>query len=447
MSVTAAAWAVLAGFLVLLSLRRAVWAFALYTMTFFAAPQLWWWGGALPSVRFALWAGIILIVAVLLRTSRSQEGPGRHFTFVHIVAIGMAVNATVVHYLLASRPDVSIDPYVELLKFVLLFFLLWRAIETKKDFRIVLVALVLGAAYLGYEVTINDRGDFRGSRLEGVGAPGADTSNSLANVMLTMLPLIGGLFVEGTKRQKLIVLLAAPLALNVLLLCNSRGAFVGLIAAGAVFLWVARGPTRAKAIRVLALGAVALFLLLGDPKILDRFATTFAGSADRDRSAESRIEFWQAGLAMLADYPLGDGGNAFKYVHGPKYLAEITDADGSRSLHNGYLTEATDWGVQGLFLRLLFVGVAIVGAYRTSTRCRLEGRLDDSLVGICVIVSAAGFLIHCMFGAFMQNEWGYWVVALLVRYAALYRVADAPPVPVRVLASATQVPGMAGARP
>jgi O-antigen ligase len=243
--------------------------------------------------------------------------------------------------------------------------------------------------------------------------------------MLMSLPLIGSLFVKGNKRERLIVIMAAPLALNVLLLCNSRGAFLGLGGAGLAFLLVARGATRKKAIRALLLGSVALYLLLGNPKILDRFSTTFVGSEERDTSAASRLVFWQAGIRMIRDYPLGAGGGAFKYVHGSHYIAEVTGSDEvSRSLHNGYLTEATDWGLQGLLLKLLFFGAAIVAAYQTSTRCRLEGRLEEALVGVCMIAGAMGFLTDCVFGSFLGNEWGYWVVALLVRYQELYKAAD-----------------------
>jgi putative inorganic carbon (hco3(-)) transporter len=190
-----------------------------------------------------------------------------------------------------------------------------------------------------------------------------------------------------------------------------------------LFLLLARGPTRKKAIRVLALGAVALYLLLGDPKILDRFVTTFSGSEERDNSAASRLQYWQAGLAMLNDFPLGAGGGAFKYVYGGVYIKEVTGIDEERSLHNGYLTEATDWGVQGILLKLILIAVALAAAHRTASRCRREGRSEDALIGICVIVSAAGLLVTCIFGSFLNNEWFFWVMALLIRYGELYQVA------------------------
>ena len=441
MSATAAAWALIATTLLALSIHRASYAVGLYMLTFFAAPHLWWWGQDLPGLRYALIAGLVLCVAVALKSGQADASHRHQWGTVHKAAIAMVVNATVVHFLIGSTPSVSIDNYIEFLKYTLLFFLMWRAIEDRADMRIVIMSIAFGALYIGYEITINERGDFNGSRLEGVGAPGADSSNSLASVMLLALPLIGSLFIRGDKRHKLVAILCAPFVLNVVLLCNSRGAFLGLIGSGLTFLLLARGPSRKKALRALTLGGVLLFLLLGDPEILERFTTTFAGGEDRDRSAASRLEFWQAGLRMLADYPLGDGGGSFKYVRAAYYIRTVVGQDAElRSLHNGYLTEATEWGIQGLLFRMIFIGAAVAAAYRTVNRSRLEGRTDDTLMGICLLVSLAGFLITSMFGSFLRNEWGYWIIALLVRYADLYSVAQPEALPA---AQRLEIPGAA----
>lgn len=431
MSASAVIWLLLFAFQLVMSFRRPVWAIGLYMQTFFAAPHMWWWGDEIPQARYALWAGIVLLGAVLIGRLQSDtsytdaeaaSNDVGHVKLVRYMAIAMALNATFVHYVLAERPDISIDDYTELLKYVLLYFVMSAAMRDRKDFRLALTAIALGAMYIGYEVTINERGEFSGSRLEGVGAPAAQTANSLADLMLITLPLVGSLFLTPSWIAKGTALFAAPLVLNVLLLCNSRGAFLGLAGGAASFLFVSRGATRKRALKTLALGGIALFFLLGDPRILERFATTFVGSDDRDASASSRLDFWRAGMLMLRDYPLGQGGGAFKMVHGVRYLGEATgnlDAE-ARSLHQGYLTEATDWGIQGLILKLVFLGAALYSAFRTTEGARKEGRVEDSLIGISVIVSGAALLIHCFFGSFLGNEWAYWIAAILVRYSVLY---------------------------
>ena len=53
-------------------------------------------------------------------------------------------------------------------------------------------------------------------------------------------------------------------------------------------------------------------------------------------------------------------------------------------------------------------------------------------MGICIIVATAGYMIHCLFGSFISNEWGYWIVPLLIRYAELYKVPAEVGVPAQV---------------
>jgi putative inorganic carbon (hco3(-)) transporter len=424
-SSTTILWAALGGVLALTSLSRPVWAAALYLQTFFAAPQLWWWGDELPRFRYSLWSGYLLLGAVII-APRALVPPKTLEGSMRIITILMLLNAAFVHFFLAPSQRISLDTFVEMLKYALLMFLISSAIKDRNDFQRFVAAMALGAAYIGWEVTVNERGDFSGSRLEGVGAPAASTANSLANLMLIVLPLAGSLFLQKSWKWKLTCLVAAPLILNVLLLCNSRGAFLGLIGTGIAFALLAKGVNRKRALKTLGLATVALYLLLGDARILDRFMTTFTGSEARDNSASSRLVFWNAGLALLNDHPLGAGGGAFKFALGSRYLAQTTgeqDPD-SRSLHNGYLTEATDWGVQGLVLKLSLFLVAILAAYRTCEKCRKENRVEEGLLGLCVVTMAVGHMIHCMFGSFLDHEWTFWILALLARYADLYAMPE-----------------------
>jgi putative inorganic carbon (hco3(-)) transporter len=69
---------------------------------------------------------------------------------------------------------------------------------------------------------------------------------------------------------QLLVVISAPLALNVLLLCNSRGAFLGLIGAAFSFLLIAQGATEQARDSDAGPGCLTLYMLLGDAKILDR---------------------------------------------------------------------------------------------------------------------------------------------------------------------------------
>ena len=400
--------------LVLLALRRPVYGFSLYLLTFFMFPQFWWWGRGLPDLRWNLYAGLVLAVATLAH--RAMTRSARRCPHRRVLLLLLAINATLIHFILAPNRAISEDTYVLLLKFTALLVFVTMCIRDRADLRIAMWSMALGAAYIGYEVTINDRGSLSGGRLEGIGAAGVANANQLASLMATILPLTGALFLTGSRREKIGAFIVAPLILNVLLLCNSRGAFLATLAAGVIFVVCAlRGPAAKKAKQGLALGSLAIFLLLGDPDIINRFATVFVGGDERDSSAESRLVFWSAALEMIADHPLGAGGDGFASAYGARYLAGP-----ARPIHNGYLTEAADWGLQGFALRMLLLASAIAIAWRTLRVRKLLEDGDAVILGACLLTAMTAYLGTSVFGDYIDEEWGYWMIALIVVYERLY---------------------------
>ncbi len=421
MSLTAATWILLFGTLTILSLRRAIFGFSLYLLTFFASPDLWWWGKAtLAGPRWNLYAGIILLSAVFLQCARSGLGDTRSLKRVGKYLLAILVNATFVHLALAPNISISAVHYFALTKFVLLFFLVGLAVRDRVDLKIALMSIVLGAGYIGFEASVNNRGSIHGSRIENIGAPGATESNLLASLMLTALPIVGSAIFVGEKRTKLAAILVAPLVLNLILLCNSRGAFLATIFAGLSFLVLARGRIRKHITIALILGSVATYFLLGDPDILSRFATTFVNAEERDRSAGNRLIFWSAGLKMVRDHPLGAGGDAYKRIYAERYLANEGIQEENRAVHNGFINEAAEWGIQGLSLRLLFILSSTIVALRLmSARLRVSD-VSTSFLCAALVTSITGFLAASMFIDSLDSEWGYWIPALMV---AIDRVA------------------------
>jgi hypothetical protein len=253
--------------------------------------------------------------------------------------------------------------------------------------------------------------------LENLGAPGASGANELACLMTSILPVVGGILFTSKKwYDKLISAISAGLILNIIFLCNSRGALLATVASCFVLLLTARGKARSRALIGLSLGGVAAFVLMGDPQIVSRFFTSFAGGNERDGSASSRLVLWSAGLKMLSDYPLGAGGDGFVAVHGGKYL----DTGISRSTHNGFINIANDWGVQGLILQMSFIAVAALRVFKTiGQNARNE---QVAFFGSCVLSGLAGFLVSSLFGDYLDQEWGFWFAAIAWGYVRYYGV-------------------------
>ena len=434
MSFALLVWLSLFAILSVLAFVRPIYGVALYMLSFFACPTYWWWGKLeIGGYRWNLLAGIILLAAVAVNRIVSPAGAryadeSPRVKLVCWLAVAIVANATFVHYVLAPNRNVSALSYDLLAKFVLLFFMTIASPRSVADLRLMLLAILIGAGYIGYEATINHRGKMHANRLEGIGAPGAGSANDLANLFITIMPLAGVFLFSNRRWEKLVVLPIGGFFINVILLCNSRGGFLATIVAGIAFLATVPAKERKKALCVLALGAFAAYWLMGDERIISRFMTTFVGDEERDYSASSRLDYWKAGLRMIADHPLGAGGKGFDRVYGPRYIHEVSGAEfEARSVHNGYINEMCEWGIQGGILRMAFLMATMVLMFETSRRCSRNADTMGSLLGAALISGTMGYLFSCLFGSFMDAEWGFWMPALAVAYGRFY--AEKRPVP------------------
>jgi len=377
----------------------------------------WWWGKPVENIRWNLYSGIILLASVLFHwiQGRTAKSSSRLTSWILVVGILIFLNATVVHFVLAPNIEVSDRRYWLLVKFVVLFLLIVYSARSRFDLRIILLSIIIGAAYIGYETSWNQRGNIKGNRLESIGASSASTANDLANLMVTILPMTGAFFLAGNKWERAAMVVSAPLILNVILLCNSRGAFLGCFAVCITILFNTPPQIRIKIIKLLCLGFIALWILLGDPKILQRFETTFNSAEMRDHSASSRLDYWKAGLMVIADHPIGSGGDGFSRVHGPKYIKYVDGEDFQRrSVHNGFINEACEWGLQGFVLRLLFL---IGPLFLLRNSAKIYSKHHDhfaTVLSVTMMASIIGFSVQSTFGDFLDNEWSYWIVAISI---------------------------------
>ena len=75
---------------------------------------------------------------------------------------------------------------------------------------------------------------------------------------------------------------------------------------------------------------------------------------------------------------------------------------------------------------MAFLGMTMVLMFETSRRCSRNGDAMGSLLGAALISGTLGFMVSCMFGSFMDAEWGYWLPALAVAYGRFYAEKPAP---------------------
>lgn len=422
MSITAAIWFVL--FLVLtgLTFKKSVWGLGLYLLTFYASPLTWWWGdGFLQSIgnRWNLVASIIFLLGTFLDTRPVQKG--RSYSWFYVGLIAYLANAVLVHFLGASNPAHSYEFLDAIAKNVLLVAILITSVKDWSDLRLVFLMMVLGSSYLGYEVVFNEEGHYDDGRLEGVSISGVNGANAIASLLSFSVPLGISLVFFGKTKDRLMLLLPMVLTIEVIARCVSRGNMVGWIFSAVIFLIIAKGTTRRKAILGMLGCCFIALLFMGEQHretFVTRFTSIFAEEEERDVSAQSRVDFTSAGLKMILDYPLGSGGEAaFRSDRGFRYIATLGQIR-YRSCHNGYIDIAASWGIQGLVIYLGLLLVIIAKVALASRRIH-DQNLEASFVGACLCAMLALQLVTCYFGSFLKGEWFYWWMAFGVIYLRL----------------------------
>ena len=209
--------------------------------------------------------------------------------------------------------------------------------------------------------------------------------NVLGEYLLLVIPIACAMvFSSANWKKRVACLIAAGIMGVCLILTYSRGCYLGLLFAAAVFLVLLDR-------RFLFLGilAVALCPLYLPDSVISRF-TSIGNMADS--STSYRVRIWLGSLAMLKDFGfsgVGFGSEAFNTVY-PNYAVHGTYA---QHAHNLFLQILCDSGIVGL---LVFLGL-IVSFYRMMlTAIRHTSDTRARVMQIGGVSAVSGFLVQSL---------------------------------------------------
>jgi O-antigen ligase len=231
------------------------------------------------------------------------------------------------------------------------------------------------------------------------------------------------LFLWQSGWRRLVVLASMPLILNGLILTGSRGAFLGLVAAGFV-LFVLRPPQRRWMFWGAASLGVVLAVRLMDEAFIERMLSIKAAAVrteEMDSSAESRWVLIEAQAMMAVNYPHGTGHRGTA-VLSPLYLEARwltrergqSEGEGARASHNTFMTLLVEQGVPGalLYLWISAWGAFVVWRLKSANRQKLPLDLiapaTACAAGIAVVWTAGHF------ADYLKAEVQIWLFAMLV---------------------------------
>ncbi|GJM24714.1 MAG: hypothetical protein DHS20C16_11290 [Phycisphaerae bacterium] len=408
-----------------------------YMMIYQLNPDDTWWGKPLEAMdlRMSLTAAICMILGMLLSSARvpkSRQVVGDWllllvmFTVVVLSSLWVGTGTTDYGDMLADK----------MVKMTIFLFCLVRMGGTDRNFRMVLWSFAIGTLYIGYEAYNASGSDFADGRLNFIGGPDFRESSGLAVHMAAMLPLLGVLFLSTKKlRWKALLLVTGVLAVNTIIQCRTRSAFVGLIIGSIIAMLLLPRRHRIKVgVSIIAVG-FGMFTL-ADEHFWNRMRTIVGHETYAEEGAiQARIELWGAGWRMFLEHPFGVGIGQFKqavaqYNTGAEIFAFSTPR---RVTHNSYLLCMTELGIQGITILLALFALTFWKLRQCWHWSRVEGDSSPiklyaygSLISIVIYSVAAGFTDR------LYTESFWWVLALPVcleraaarRYAEHFQVTD-----------------------
>jgi len=326
----------------------------------------------LPDIRWSFFIVLLILISIVINRNKIPQLIGADYNPLIWLAL-MLVNVYFVNQFLAVNPHASATKLGDWFKQIVYYCLIIYLIRSPKEYRWVIWVIILCVGNFGKYAF--QEGSHRNT---GLSAPGATGGNPIANHVMTTLPFFGVYFLSGNKWQKMIIVLLAPFVLNLIILEDSRSAFVGILTIAFVALIVTSGKTRVKFILAMALGAI-LFFNLTNQQFWNRMNTIFGFTGETEgtiveEKPDNRVFLWKGAIRVLGDYPAGTGGSGFntlmmEYV--PELASRYAGEESGRTVHNTILNVATEWGIQGLIIYLGFLIHSLIVMMRTKKYAHL----------------------------------------------------------------------------
>jgi hypothetical protein len=226
-------------------------------------------------------------------------------------------------------------------------------------------------------------------------------------VAITMVACVGLAFFMGVYTKgwlwKGLAFGSGVLMVHVVLFSFSRGGMVGLIIAGATAFWLI--PKKPVHFLVSAL-AVAACLQLAGPQVRQRFFSTFAEKEERDKSAQSRLDLWKAGLESMQERPLFGVGPDNWIFHSEKY------GYGHKMIHSLWIQTGADIGIPGMLFLILFYSTCIVRLYPLAHGWRVMQDPWLRNLSCMVVAGLAGFAVSAQFVSLQGLETPYYIALI-----------------------------------
>lgn len=386
-------------------------AFNLYQLVYFFNPAERWWAASLPLVSYSMLAVILMAFCLILKfketaVSHFEDFPGSRWFVMVLVSYSVAT-------LYAIAPEQHLAATINFLKLFIIMALAFKLISDRHKLYKALYFNILGAAYLS--ILVYTAGRNSGIRVEGVGTIDAPDSNGFAAAIAPTL-IYCLYFIWGSRSwySKAPIILAAVFIANAIVLINSRGAFLGIVAGSLFFfynMFLVFGHKQRIKVFVFIVACAGAALYLTDDVFWQRVGTITEQTEinETKESGATRLVFWKTALEISVHYPFGVGVYGFNFL-APDYFSEDLHTGGSRnrSTHSTWAEALMTTGYHGLVFFCLLLFTSYRASRQASAQLKVNGSLDEYLQVIAIQAGLITFIVCMTFIDRMRAEVLYW---------------------------------------
>ena len=402
--------------------RNPIFGLYAYVAVFYLHPPSRWWGEFLPDLRWSFTAATITLIAIWIRLPAPTKAEK---SWISTWPAKLMIAFSAWFWLESLWALDEVQHHIEailLTKYVLVYYMIFRLINTPQKITSFLLVHVAGCLYLGY---LGYTADSSG-RLNGVGGPGIEDSSTLGMQLATAVVIAGMLAIRLRMWRQAVCAASITFSLNAIVLTQGRGAFLGMIAGGFMVFCLRPIVHRRLFIAYAALGLV-LFGYVANHDFWARMDTVTSAAGNENEmefSAMERVGMFEAQIEMAKLYPFGTGhrGSAFlsHTMLDPKFLS----SSGGRSSHNVFMTVLVEQGIPGIIMFFGMIGWTAMTLFRlkkafSGPLYAESAVLNAAIGGALTVVIVAG-----MFADFAHCEVQIWMFALLARLSALADVRE-----------------------
>ena len=329
-----------------------------YITTYCIGPENEWWSVPFRhwGIRFSYFIAVSTAIGFFLNRAKLDWGKELFLRqeILFWIFVGLIWFSRIISEPTIGRYTTVDHPSIKLLKIGIFLFLLTHTITDLKKINQLFWILTLSTFFLGIEAWETPWSAFQSGRLERIGGADFAEANFFGAFMGAMLPIIGVQFLRSDWKGKIITLLAGAFTANAVILCRSRGAFLGILFGIMAALLYAPKKHRKKIYIVMLIGIIG-GIRLADPQFVHRISSIVRPVEGQtiDESAASRPRLWKAGFHMLLDHPLGIGaGNWYQTIG--HYIPEYEGKDS----HSTFVKAFAELGIQGGVVFLLLIASA-----------------------------------------------------------------------------------------